>query len=105
MASITINSANVIQACEKQLIKIREIYNVKLKRWEKKYSNRSIFLPSPPPVPSLCSDQRDQACNIKELAEYKRSQPPIGHAGTVDIDHNDFQLIGEFLTMTPEPKP
>ncbi|MCK5609260.1 hypothetical protein KAR91_45720 [Candidatus Pacearchaeota archaeon] len=71
MASITINSANVIQACDKAVL--ADDFGTEYKK----------------------QLRLNKINAIKELAEFSEK---FGFC-SLSIDHNDFVLIGEYMTI------
>lgn len=86
MAQIKINSKIVIEACEKAIIKKSEFL----------IDISKVELPFSPDL-SWLKDNLSKCKRIKILAEYSESR----HSLDFYLDHDDFNLIGEFL---PKPK-
>ena len=80
MASITINSADVIQACEKVLKALKEKNNI---FWWIAYNQQIKF------------NKKVHIDRIKNLAKFSEKYGLY----SLSIDHNDFALIGEYLTL------
>lgn len=83
MASITINSTNIIQACDKCK-----------KYWDEK---ERVYVHSvdTPYIEALHGIKR-----IRDIAEFSERFGLY----SISIDHNDFALIGEYLTLPRQGK-
>lgn len=93
MASIEVNSENVLKACEKAIKTFERKTKKEKARYEKE---RDLLIKSGDLVgarmPETYLTEINKITAIKRLAEYFMS---------ISIDQEDFALIGEYLIIIP----
>ena len=87
MASVQIRADEVIKACEKFLNKKQELKPIKIGEDPQRVYQPEFF------IKGFKIIER-----IKKLAEYQNKVVIGEKIPEMSIDHNDFNLIGEYLT-------